>query len=215
MKKILKFAKWILLVLICFLIVLLIIRSFHYFKLRKIENIISKIDSVELNIEDVLGKNLPVEPNEADKTEIGVDSNNNDIRDDVEIAIFKEYSNSEKIRSVLLQYAMTLQMEFTQSFLNKEVAIKIINEQSRADTCLSDTVAPRQNKESGREIKDLEKIENYVNFVREKQFNTDERKKIDDDFYKNLDNNNSPEFFDSLLNTKSNSCDIDSSQLEN
>ena len=66
-----------------------------------------------------MGKNLPSDPGAlADATVQGVDANQNGIRDDVELAVFKEYPNSAKTRAVLLQYALALQMEVIQPMVN-------------------------------------------------------------------------------------------------
>ena len=62
---------------------------------------VAKIHATKLTLDDVMGKNLPPSYAEAtegkpdyDATVPGIDENKNGIRDDVELAIFKEYPNS-------------------------------------------------------------------------------------------------------------------------
>lgn len=207
--------KCFLLLLICSLVVFFVLRFSHFLNIKKIENQISNIHYTELGIVDVLGENLPIESVTDDETLEGFDVNNNVVRDDVEIKIFQKYSDSQKTRAVLLQYAMTLQMELSQPVLNRDVVIKIINEQSRADTCLSDTLVPRLNEESTRTMKDLDKIDEYTSFVKNIQFNTDLRRQADLDFYEYLDEIDNGNDIHNLLNQKEDSCDVDISILEN
>ena len=69
---------------------------------------------------------------------MGIDANQNGIRDDVELAIFKEYPNSAKTRAVLLQYALALQMEVIQPIVNTETVTEVVREQSRAHYCVGE-----------------------------------------------------------------------------
>src|SRR3990167_7097106 len=95
-------------------VVLVIVRMFVLDAKEKTAEQVAKIHATTLTLDDVMGKNLPPEPGaEADKTIAGIDVNQNGIRDDVELAIFKEYPNSAKTRAVLLQYALVLQMQMT------------------------------------------------------------------------------------------------------
>ena len=65
---------------------------FHFYNLDKTNEQVAKIHNTKLTMDDVTGKNLPPDPGaEADKTIAGIDANKNGIRDDVELAIFKEY----------------------------------------------------------------------------------------------------------------------------
>ena len=87
--------------------ILVIARIPHAIEQQKTDAAAAKIHSTKLTLEDVMGKNLPPDPGpDADKTVQGVDANKNGIRDDVELAIFKEYPKSAKTRAVLLQYAL-------------------------------------------------------------------------------------------------------------
>jgi len=92
-------------------------------------------------MDDVDGKHLPPPPDPAqvDATVAGVDANQNGIRDDVELAIFKKYPNSAKIRAAELQYAMELQMELDKVF-NTDTLVATVQEASRGHSCVSDSV---------------------------------------------------------------------------
>lgn len=165
-------------------VVLVIIRMFHFYNLGKTNEQVAKIHATKLTMDDVMGTNLPPDPGaEADKTIAGIDANKNGIRDDVELAIFKEYPDSAKTRAVLLQYALALQMEFTQPIVNKETVTEVATESSRADTCLSDTLVPRKSPESSRSDAEIEKIDEYLRFVKDNQLNTAARGKARFDFY--------------------------------
>jgi len=141
---------------------------------------VAKIHATKLTMDDVMGKNLPPDPGvEADKTVAGIDANKNGIRDDVELAIFKEYPDSAKTRAVLLQYALVLQMEMTLPFLSKETATAIVEDnESRADICVW-SLSSRSDMD-----KFTADIEKYRNFVKQRQVNTEERKNYVHDFYR-------------------------------
>ena len=125
-----------------------------------------------------MGKNLPPNPGaEADKTVQGIDANQNGIRDDVELAVFKEYPNSSKTRAVLLQYALALQMEVIQPMINKGTVGEIANKQDRAIFCIAEIVSIKG--EDGVILA----LEKYGKFIFDKQYNTDIRKKAHKDFY--------------------------------
>lgn len=167
---------------------------------------VAKIHATKLTIDDVMGVNLPPDPGvDADKTIAGIDANKNGIRDDVELAIFKEYPNSAKTRAVLLQYALVSQMELTQPFNETRNVTEVVREEDRADSCVSDTLVPG-NPETGRTSAEVKKIDVYIDFVKKVQFNTEERKKAKSDFYENLR---------SFSPLKETACDIDLSKLPN
>lgn len=185
---------------------LVIARIPHYIDTKKTDEQVAKIHATKLTMDDVMGKYLPPDPGaEADKTVAGIDANKNGIRDDVELAIFKEYPNSAKTRAVLLQYALALQMEVVQPFENTGNVTEVVREQSRADSCVADALVPRESPESWRTPADVEKINVFINFVGDKQFNTQERKTAKTNFFKNLGSYAS---MDSV-------CDIDYSVLIN
>lgn len=170
------------------------------------EEQVTKIHATKLTLDDVMGENLPPDPGaNADKTVQGIDANQNGIRDDVELAIFKEYPDSAKTRAVLLQYALALQMEVTQKIVNTETATEVMREEDRAGSCIGDNLVPRESPESGRSYADVEKIFALINSVEDKQINTIERKKIRSDFFKKIGSYSSMD----------NVCDIDYSILPN
>lgn len=206
--KILKIIKWAFLILLGLYIILVIGRGIYRVNEEKINLQVDKIHNTKLTMDDVLGTNLPSDPGElADATVAGVDANENGIRDDVELAVFKEYPDSAKTRAVLLQYALAMQMQFIQPIINTIIVDKVIGEQSRADSCVADILVPRKNPESERSDIDMEKIDTYINFIEDKQLNTKDRKEAQIDFYKNLGS-----FANS---TKNEVCDIDYSKLPN
>jgi len=201
-----KILKWTGIVVGGAFIILVIIRAFHFYNLDQTNAQVAKIHATKLTLDDVLGKNLPPDPGaEADKTVQGIDANNNGIRDDVELAVFKAYPNSAKTRAVLLQYALALQMEFTQPIVNTTTVTEVIREEDRADTCVADTLVPRESPESSRSSSDMKKIDTYINFVKKLQINTTERDQFQANFYENLGS------YNSLPRT----CDIDYSTLPN
>ncbi len=165
-----KFTKWFLLVLLVMFIVAEIIRFPFRIKEEQTASQVAKIHATKLTLDDVMGKNLPPDPGaQADNTVAGVDANQNGIRDDVELAIFKEYPNSAKTRAVLLQYALFLQTEAMQS-INVYTATAASEEYSRAFDCIG-MIVPKSNN-------DIQQIKSYLNFIETKQLNTTERKNI-------------------------------------
>lgn len=146
---------------------------------------VAKIHATKLTMDDVMGKNFPPDPGvEADKTIAGIDANKNGIRDDVELAIFKEYPNSAKTRAVLLQYALALQMEMVQPVVNRDTVTAVAEQTSRGGDCIADTLVPRKTPESAREYEDLEKINSFAFFVEKIQLNTEQRRIAQRNFYK-------------------------------
>ena len=198
--KILKILKWAFLILIGLLIILVIWRLFDRANTAKTEEQVIKIHNTKLTLDDVMGKNLPPDPGAlADATVQGVDANQNGIRDDVELAVFKEYPNSAKTRAVLLQYALALQMEVVQPMVNTITVTEVVREQSRGFQCVGDIIPDREKQES------YEKLNSLIKFVKDKQFNTKERKNARDTFLKDV---RSYSDLDQI-------CDIDYSKLSN
>jgi hypothetical protein len=198
--KIFHIFKWAFLVLIGLFIILVIIRFFNYSKEDKTNNQVLKIHSTKLSMEDVLGVNLPDDPGiNADKTVEGIDSNKNGIRDDIELDVFKEYPNSLKSRAVLLQYALALQMETNQPFIDTTIATEIAREQSRAFVCIGDIVSREDSQKFDEETDILTK------FIKDRMFNTEERNNARDVFVENI---RSYSELDQV-------CDIDYSKLTN
>ena len=104
---------------------------------QRTAEIVSKIHSQKITLADVMGNNLPPEPDPRlkDYTIEGIDANGNGIRDDVELAIFKLHPDSAKIRAAELQYAMTEQMFLTRVF-NTETWKAVAEENLRANLCM-------------------------------------------------------------------------------
>ncbi len=201
MKKAKKIILWTLGIIAAVFVSLVIVRSFHFYNLSKSEAEVAKIHATKLTLSDVLGANLPPDPGtEADKTIQGVDANKNGIRDDVELAIFKEYPNSAKTRAVLLQYALALQMEMTQKIVNKYTVTAVAEDGDRAYACVGEATS-RENLD-----KFFETTDRLREFVEKKQLNTDVRKNAQKEFYQgNLDSYSSPREM----------CDLDISSLPN
>ena len=204
MKKLLKRAG----IIFVFAFMALVVYRGIFYALPKefTDKQVEKIHATRLSLVDVMGKNLPPTPQNPDATVAGVDANKNGIRDDVELAIFSEYPNSARTRAVLLQYALALQMEVTQGFLNEDIVNAIVEEDSRAGTCIADTLVPRKSPSSSRTYSDIEKIDAHTIFVDEKQFNNTARKTAKDKFY---------EYMGSYSNSPKPICDIDLSTLPN
>ena len=201
-----KILKWGVIIIIVAFVAVVIYRIPHVINEEKTNEAVIKIHATKLTLDDVMGKNLPSDPSAlADETIQGIDANQNGIRDDVELAIFKEYSNSAKTRAALLQYALALQMEVIQPIVNMETATEVIREQDRAGSCIGDNLVPRESLESARSYADVEKIFTFINFVEDKQINTIEREKARSDFFKKIGSYSSMD----------NVCDIDYSVLLN
>ena len=184
----------------CLLFWLLVV-GFDRANTAKTEEQVIKIHNTKLTLDDVMGKNLPPDPGAlADATVQGVDANQNGIRDDVELAVFKEYPNSAKTRAVLLQYALALQMEVVQPMVNTITVTEVVREQSRGFQCVGDIIPDRENQES------YEKLNSLIKFVKDKQFNTKRKKKCKRYFFKKDVRSYSD--LDQI-------CDIDYSKLSN
>ncbi len=201
MQKTLKILKWTGIVLLGLFILAEIIRWPFRLKEEKTAEQVVKIHATKLQLNDVLGKNLPPDPGaEADKTVAGIDANKNGIRDDVELAIFKEYPNSAKTRAVLLQYALALQMEFTLPILNKETVTAIVEDNhTKALKCIW-SITSRDD------MKNFEKItDENENFVKSRQINNKERERYESNFYEYVRS----------YSASNEGCDIDLTTLSN
>lgn len=154
---------------------------------------ITRINSTKITLDDVMGKYLPKEPDQKqnDATVEGIDANNNYIRDDVELAIFKKYPNSAKMRSAMLQYAQVLQLQLTQIF-NSVTLVATIKKENIAYFCLG--YVDNKNLDNNQE-----EIEQWV-------LNKDFRKKTREDAYKYMTSYTSPQ---------EKKCDVDLSSLPN
>lgn len=145
---------------------------------KKTEEQVAKIHATKLTMDDVMGVNLPPDPGaEAGKTVAGIDVNNNGIRDDVELAIFKEYPDSAKTRAVLLQYALALQMEVVQPMVNKGTVTAVAEKTSGGYYCIGEITSREDLK------KFIEVGDRLHGFIESRQLNTEAREKAKKDFY--------------------------------
>lgn len=203
--KVLKVIVWVFLVVLGLYIILVIGRGFYRANEAKTNEQVIKIHNTKLTLDDVMGKNLPLDPEAlADATVQGIDANNNGIRDDVELAVFKAYPNSAKTRAVLLQYALALQMQTIQPIIDTNTVVATIQEEDRAYQCVGEILVVNEN--------DKKSVEKYFkdedtlrSFVESRQLNTEERKKYRTDFYEKIGS------YNSLPRV----CDIDYSKLPN
>ncbi len=107
---------------------------------------VARIHARTVTMEMVEGKNLPPMPvaSERDATVAGVDVNQNGVRDDVEIEIFKRHPNEPKVRAAQLQYAMALQSQLTEIF-SEGTLVAVLEESSRSNLCFSELYTKRQD----------------------------------------------------------------------
>jgi hypothetical protein len=119
-------------------IALVLFRIPHVIEKEKTDAVVAQIHATKLTMDDVMGTNLPPDPGAlADATIVGVDANTNGIRDDVELAIFRDHATSSKTRAVLLQYALIKQMQATLPIVNEvTVTTSVEDTESRAHVCL-------------------------------------------------------------------------------
>lgn len=104
----------------------------------KTADTVEMIHSQKLTMADVEGSNLPPTPDPelVDATVEGIDANENGIRDDVELAIFKKYPSDRKTRAAALQYAKAEQRFLTDVF-NTPTWKAAAEVDARANICLS------------------------------------------------------------------------------
>jgi hypothetical protein len=104
-----------------------------------------RIRAITLSLEDVEGKNLPPVPNQAenDSTIVGIDANDNLIRDDVELDIFTKYPGDslKRERAAALQYAQAEQL-FFMWVIGKLSMEAYLEKSSRAFGCVSNLSRP-------------------------------------------------------------------------
>jgi hypothetical protein len=139
-RRIMRGAPWVLFVLFVTYGAIVLYAYPHDHEQHLAEATVTKIEAQKLTMVDVDGSHLPPPPdsNRVDETVAGIDANGNGIRDDVELAIFAEYSTSTETRSAELQYAMDLQIQLTEVFdpTTWEAAAK---QNDRGFGCLYDT----------------------------------------------------------------------------
>ncbi|MCX6721076.1 MAG: hypothetical protein NT026_00510 [Candidatus Staskawiczbacteria bacterium] len=205
-----RFAKWWKVLRIFYaIIVILFIGStifgiWHLNQLAKTQKAIDFINSKKITLDDVMGKNLPTIPDQKinDSSIAGIDANNNYIRDDVELAIFKKYPNSAKIRAAELQYAQALQLELTQVF-DSPTLVAVLQKEGLAYQCLGAAVLDKSKTMS--EISAIigEKDKEINNLA----INTDLRAQNQQDIYK--------KYMTSYMSSSGNECDIELTSLPN
>lgn len=149
--RIIRWPVWVLLGIVALLIAW---RLPAVLEQRKTDQVVAAIHAKRLTLDTVLGTNLPPKPDPilVNATAAGIDVNENGIRDDVELAIFKNYPNSARIRAAQLQYAMALQTELTQVF-NTGTLIAAVQESSRATGCIFSTIPKVSLKDTEERIK--------------------------------------------------------------
>lgn len=178
-RKVFCFIKWFLIVFIVLFVVALILRSIQLSKIEKTNKQVEIIHATKITMEDVMGINLPPDPGEeGNKTIEGIDANKNGIRDDVELAIFKEYPNSAKTRAALLQYAFALQRGITQEDTDTVLATEISREVSRGSYCLGIINRGEENQ--------FDRYTQLTEFARELVFNTEKRRLAEDSFFEKV-----------------------------
>jgi len=134
-----RWIKWPLLVLLALALVFIVLLFWRMQVLAGDEQTkvdVARIHATKLVWNDINGT-LPPEPDptENNATLVGVDSNQNGIRDDVERAIYLKYKDNKRVAIAALQYAKELQMEFTE-VRNSETLVAVIQEEGRGFGCV-------------------------------------------------------------------------------
>lgn len=169
--KVWRWVRWPLLVIVVLFIAYVVWGLTLVFKKESTDAAVAAIHAQKITLADVNGTNLPPMPNQAenDATVAGIDKNNNGIRDDVELSIFKEYPNDSKVRAAELQYAMTEQMFLTR-VSDTDTWKAVAEEDGRAFSCLLETY-PRTDLQTYLKITNQRQKE-----VEDLVFNTQSRK---------------------------------------
>jgi hypothetical protein len=133
-----RIITWVAYPILIFVTVAVVVSFPRQIERQRTEPVVAKIHATKLTMDDVTGVNLPPDPGSAaDDTVAGIDANTNGIRDDVELAIFRDYATSSKTRAVLLQYALIKQMQVTLPVLNEQtVTASVEDNESRAYVCV-------------------------------------------------------------------------------
>ena len=142
-KKYWRILKMIYVIIVILFALLLIVGIVRYYQKGETAAAVGFINSQKITLDDVMGKNLPPTPDQAlnDSTIAGIDENKNGIRDDVELAIFKKYPDSAKMRAAELQYAKALQLELTKTY-NLDTWIAVLKEKLYSEKCMDKTEPP-------------------------------------------------------------------------
>ncbi|MDE1924741.1 MAG: hypothetical protein KGH79_00990 [Patescibacteria group bacterium] len=197
-----RLVRWPLLIVALLYIALVIYRIPAVGDQQKTTQAVAQIQSQHITLADVMGDNLPFVPYEPnnDATVAGIDQNNNGIRDDVELAIFKLHPDSAKIRAAELQYALDQQIMITE-VLNNQTWIAAAQEDSRGFACIGDSV-PITSDSS----KDLKTVNARAKEVRDLVLNTPARQNAWHTAYN---------FTTSYGDLNASDCDIDINLLPN
>jgi hypothetical protein len=136
------------------------------------------VKSIHLDEATIAGTNIPPVPDEKQNnaTLLGIDSNKNYIRDDVELAIYAKYATSTQERVALLGYAQALGLRYYSFWKDTE---QIINDNVFSYSyCFEQvsTVAKDSDSVYNRNLKTFQFVENLI-------FNTKERKKVVTNYY--------------------------------
>ena len=147
LRKIWRVARLPLGVLLVLYIVLVIYRYPIVVEQDHTKATVDYIHAQKITMSDVMGTSLPPVPDEQENNSsiAGIDKNNNGIRDDVELAIFKLHPNEARVRAAELQYAMALQLELTHVF-NSDTWIAAAEKNSRAYECIGETYSKKNLK---------------------------------------------------------------------
>lgn len=96
------------------------------------------VDDVEVTLEETVASNLPPDPGpEGKKTLSGIDSDNDGVRDDVQIAIHERHPDDELAREALFQKSKSLQMAVEAGgAANEEMTYEAAKAISTSNGCL-------------------------------------------------------------------------------
>lgn len=169
LNKIWYWVRWPLAVVVVFYILLVIYRIPAVGEQQRTADTVAKIQAQKVTLADVMGDALPPVPNtdENNATVAGIDSNNNGIRDDVELAIFAKYPNSAKIRAAELQYGMEAQLELS-SIFNQDTWVAVAKTEGHGIDCFFDTASSLFSNDSDQ----IQKPEEWEKEVEDLEFNT-------------------------------------------
>lgn len=136
LRKTWRIVRWPLGAIFLLFLVLFVKNLIQYPQLSR--DTVAAIHAQKLTMADVDGKHLPPPPDPklVDATVEGIDANGNNIRDDVELAIFAKYPNDTKLRAAALQYALGEEM-FLRNVFNQATWKAAAEESGRANLCLS------------------------------------------------------------------------------
>ncbi len=136
-----RWPLWFLEALLIYELSLIFVLIFSGLQQDYLKPYVQEIQLRHIKLDDVLGTNLPPtpDPKKANRTLRGIDANHNGIRDDVELAIFKNHPDDKILRAAQLQYAFDLQMYFT-DVRDKQTLDAVSWQEDRGYGCVNDTV---------------------------------------------------------------------------